>query len=297
MLSRFAFPAVLLFAIPLPAHAQIKLAWNFKQGDRFFVEEVTTVRQTLKIMGKENRQDLDQTRVLRFTVLKANPDGSAVLEQKIESVKIKVSGEGPDADTKVLSQFVGATFLIGIDSQRKISRFDGYEQLIKKIVKDNPVNAKLVRALMTEESLKAGVQDMLAFIPDKEVGPGKSWQGKTTSPLGPLGSLALLNTCTLKSIDEASKEAKITVMAKATYKPPAPNQDLGLKVSGGALRLANAAGTIVFDTVRGKLLRSEFKQTLEGSLKVTIREAPLEVELHQEQSLKRRVLEKNPLEK
>jgi hypothetical protein len=297
MISRLAWSMLLFLAIPLPAAAQVKLAWTFKQGERFFVEEVVKVRQTIKISGTENRQDLDQTRVSRFMVLKANADGSAVLEQKIEAVKVKVSGEGPDADTKVLGQFVGATFLIGIDSKRNITRFDGYEQLIKKIVKDNPVNAKLVRALMTEESLKAGIQDMLAVAPNQEVKPDKTWTGKTTLPLGPLGTLALVNTYKLVSVAEASKDAKITMTAKASYTPPAANQDLSLKVAGGDIRLEKAAGTFFFDAVRGRLLRSESSHTLEGTLKVTIRDAPVEVELHQEQSLKRSVLEKNPLEK
>jgi hypothetical protein len=80
MIYRLAWSTLLILAIPLPAAAQVKLAWNFKQGDRFYVEEITNVRQTIKIGNTENRQDLDQTRISRFTVLKANPDGSAVLE-------------------------------------------------------------------------------------------------------------------------------------------------------------------------------------------------------------------------
>jgi hypothetical protein len=297
MLSRLAWSLVLFLAIPFPLAAQVKLAWTFKQGERFFVEEVVNVRQTIKIAGTENRQDLDQTKVSRFLVLKANPDGSAVLEQKIEAVKVKVSGEGPDADTKVLGQFVGATFLIGIDAKRAITRFDGYEQLIKKIVKDNPVNVKLVRALMTEESLKAGIQDMLAVAPTREVMSDKTWTSKTTLPLGPLGTLTLVNTYKLAALAEASKEAKITMTAKASYTAPDPNPNLSLKVTGGDIRLERIAGTYFFDTIRGRLLRSESSHTLEGTLKVTIRDAPVEMDLHQDQTLKRRVLEKNPVEK
>ena len=297
MICRLGWSTMLFLVIPLPAAAQVKLAWKFKQGERFFVEDVVNVRQTIKIANSENRQDLDQTKISRFTVLKANPDGSVLLEQKIEAVKVKVSGEGPDADTKILQQFVGASFLIGIDAKRAVTRFDGYEQLIKKIVKDNPVNAKLVRALMTEESLKAGIQDLLAVAPNQEVMPGKSWTGKTTLPLGPLGTLVLVNAYKLESINKASKEAKITMTAKASYTPPGPNQDLSLKVTGGDIRLEKVAGTFFFDAVRGRLLRSETRHTLEGTLKVVIRDAPIEMELHQEQSLKRRLLEKNPLEK
>ncbi len=218
-----------------------------------------------------------------------------LLEQKIEALKIKVSGEGPEADTKVLKQLIGAAFLIGIDSKRAITRFDGYEQLIKKIVKDNPVNANLIRALMTEASLKAAIQEMFAFVPNQEVAPGKSWVGKTTLPLGSLGTLSLENTYKLDSIGEANKEAKIIVLSKAAFTAPGPKQDM--KVTGGDIGLEKSTGTIFFDTVRGRLLRSETRQTLLGTLKVAVRNAPIDVELHQEQTLKRRVLEKNPLEK
>src|SRR5262249_4281629 len=142
-----------------------------------------------------------------------------------------------------------------------------------------------------------GIQDLLAVAPNQEVTAGKSWTGKTTVPLGPLGTLALVNAYKLESINKASKEAKITMTAKASFTPPGANQDLSLKVTGGDIRLEKAAGTFFFDSVRGRLLRSETRHTLEGTLKLVIRDAPLDVELHQEQSLKRRILEKNPVEK
>ncbi len=85
-------PVVFLLAAPAGAHAQVKLAWQFKEGDRFFVQESTQVRQTIKARDTENRQDLNQTKVSRFTILKKNPDGGLVLEQTIASVLIKFLG-------------------------------------------------------------------------------------------------------------------------------------------------------------------------------------------------------------
>src|SRR5262249_1129098 len=89
MYRRLRFlPLLALLLFPVTARAQTKMEWKLKPGDVFFVEEVTQVRQTLILMGSETRQDLDQTRVLRFTVLKKNQDGGLVLAKKIEAIKI-----------------------------------------------------------------------------------------------------------------------------------------------------------------------------------------------------------------
>ena len=92
--SRFLALLVLIL-LPATARAQVRLEWKLKPGDVFFVEEVTQVRQTLILMGSETRQDLDQTRVLRFTVLKKNEDGGLVLAKKIETIRIPAGSNLP----------------------------------------------------------------------------------------------------------------------------------------------------------------------------------------------------------
>ena len=97
--------ALTLAGIALPAYGQVPLEWKFKEGDRFYIETVTHLRQQMKVMGQSFDQDLEQTTVLAFMVQKQNADGSVVLKEKFESIKFK-SGPGAVAvpDEKIFER-------------------------------------------------------------------------------------------------------------------------------------------------------------------------------------------------
>ena len=44
--------ALTLAGIALPAYGQVPLEWKFKQGDRFYVDTVTHLRQQMKVLGQ-----------------------------------------------------------------------------------------------------------------------------------------------------------------------------------------------------------------------------------------------------
>jgi hypothetical protein len=217
-------------------------------------------------------------------VVKKLADGSLLLEQTIESVKVKVSGAGPDADTRVLKQFEGARFQIALDARGKITRLEGYDALIKRLTGDNRANAKLVRALVTEESLRTAAQAVFSFLPPKEVALEESWKTETALPLGPLGSLFLENTFTLAAVEKAGQVAKITYTSRGGYMPPrASDGDRTLRIAGGDLRLRQANGTIIFDVAAGRLQRAQAKLGLEGTLRITLQDVEVDMEIRQEQ--------------
>jgi Family of unknown function (DUF6263) len=286
-----------LLCVPSPAAAQIKLTWQFKRGDRFFVEEVTDVRQTIKIADSESRQDIRQTKVSRCTVLDRAKDGGTVLQQVIESVKIKYLGEGPDADTSILKRLEGSVFKVTLDRAGKVIKLTGHDALLRQIAKENPANAKLVRALVTEECFKNGIEEWSAILPEKAVAKGQSWQRTTALPLGPLGGFTLDNRYTLEEIDEAANIARIALTATGQYAPPRHAVDPALNIRGGELRLTRSSGTLRFDIAHGRLLYSEGKQSLQGTLRLDARDARLPMELHQEQVRTIRFLERWPIQK
>jgi hypothetical protein len=290
-------PMLVLLAAPAVANAQVKLAWRLKKGERFFVEETTNVRQTIKIMETETRQDLEETKVSRFTVLTTEKDGGAVLEQTIQSVKIKHSGEGPDVDTKVLKQLEGASFQVTLDARGQVIKFAGYDELLKKIAKTDPLNAKPVRALMSEDSFKAGLTSLFGFVPEKKVARGDSWEHKHVLPLGPLGVLNLDDRYKFEDVEEAGKIVKVALTSHGTYAAPPQTPDAALKIARGEIRLLKSVSTLRFDAARGRLLGSETKSRLEGTLQVVVRDAPVTMYLEQEAQRKLRVFEKSPLEK
>ncbi|HJT78548.1 MAG TPA: hypothetical protein VJ739_15190, partial [Gemmataceae bacterium] len=87
MLSRCGIGAALvLAALAGPAPAQVTLQWKFKEGDKFYLESVSILKQSMKTLNKELKQDIEQTTLFSFTVQKKDSDNNAVLQATIESV-------------------------------------------------------------------------------------------------------------------------------------------------------------------------------------------------------------------
>ncbi len=261
---RHGLSVFLILLLPGLVSAQVTLAWKLVPGDRFVLDETVQARQTIKVMNTETRQDLDQVRRSRISVLKKSPDGSLVLEQKIESVKVQHGGDGPDANTKVLKQLEGASFWYHLDPKGNIKRVEGYDALVKQLAKDNRADAKLIRAVLTEESFKRGVETWLGFAPREAVDKGKTWQSKSSLPLGPLGAMALDKTCTLADFDLETQLAKITLTGRGSYQPPPEDNDRPFKTGPGQVRLLKYDGTISFNAAKGRLVQLEIRLSLEG---------------------------------
>src|SRR5947209_5421020 len=84
--------ALLLFGgLSVPAYGQVKMEWKFNEGDKFYVEDVTTMKQKIEFQGKGFDQTLKTTMVTSYTVKKKTTDG-VVLQQKIEGVDVKSMG-------------------------------------------------------------------------------------------------------------------------------------------------------------------------------------------------------------
>src|SRR5262249_51794720 len=128
--------ALVLSGMTVPAYGQDKLAWKFKEGDKFYLENVTGMKQTIEVAGQEIKQEIDATMVARFTVKKKTKDG-VEMAVKYESVKAKGKGQGIEAVTKIMELIKGAEFTFTLDKDNKVTKFTGYDELIKKITKDD----------------------------------------------------------------------------------------------------------------------------------------------------------------
>src|SRR5207253_11009480 len=99
MLRKAWVGAVLVFdGLSVPAYGQVKMEWKFNEGDKFYVEDVSTMKQKIEFMGKGFDQTLKTTMVTSYTVKTKGTD-TVVLVQKIEGVDVKsMGGLGRDMD-------------------------------------------------------------------------------------------------------------------------------------------------------------------------------------------------------
>ncbi len=297
MLRRSAVAVVCVLAgLAVPAYGQTKLEWKLKEGDRFYLENASLLNQTIKTGGMEVKQDMDQTVVSLFTVKKRNADNSLLIEQKVETVRLKTNGPVPPKAAQALE---GAVFTFTLTPRWEVTRFTGYDDLIKKLTNANPAAGKEVKKYLTEDLLKMTAQETFGFLPDKAVKKGDKWERKFIYPLGPLGTLTSTNKYTFEGTEKVDgKDAdKIAVDMTMTYAPPKVEGTPALEIKKGDLKVEGAKGTIYFDAAAGRLLRSEATIPAKGTMTFSYMGRDTEMELDQKQTIKNRVTDKNPLAK
>jgi hypothetical protein len=284
--------ALVLGGTAAPAFGQVKLAWRFKEGDSFYAETVTGLRLTVEREGKQTVSTLDGTTVSRFTVLKREGDG-AVLQQRIESSRMTSSGDFPGGGEKLAGRLKGAAFTIHVDGAGRITRFDGYDALVKKLSADNTDVARSVRQVLSEDTVKRTAEEVLVVLPPGPVNKGDKWTQQLTLPLGPLGGFKVENVYTYQK--KAREGVQIGVASALTYVPPRAGEENALfKVVRGDLKAEEAGGTVLFDPAAGRLVRHDIKVRLKGPVRVELMGNAVTMNLDQLQVTRVRVSDRNP---
>jgi hypothetical protein len=290
---------LLLGAAAAGAPAQVKLEWKLKEGDTFFLEEKVSAKDNVKLLKTDHPYELAFTRVTRFHVLKRNEDGGYLLEQKIESIKLDPSGTTGKADAKLVRAEEGTTFRVTLTPKLEVAKLEGYEAFVKKLAKSDDV-AKNVRILMPPTRFASATAALFSLRSGKEVAKGDSWTQEYIRPLGPLGSVKIESTCTLRGTEkiEDREVVKVEVSpAKSLYSLPQADGDAAFKVVKGDIRVERdkSAGTIYFSAALGRMVKSVTTLQLSGSLTATIMGATIAMDVEHEEKVTARILDKNPL--
>jgi hypothetical protein len=293
--------ALVLAVLTAPGYGQVTLEWKFKEGDKFFLETTSVFHQTMKTLGKELKQDLEQTTQFSLSVLQKN-DVGAVLEQKLEAISLKnlnMTGSSTN-DEKFLQQLKDATFKVTVTPRGEITKFEGYDDLLKKLAGDDAKARATIQAILSEDSLKRSVGDTFGLLPAGPVKSGDKWGGdkKTELPLGPLGSFTVVKNYTYdgKETVEGKSLDKISFSGSATYAPPkmADMSVLPFQVVKGDLKAENIKGIVLFDSGAGRLAMAETTMQLKGNVTIAASGTNIDTEAQQDQTIKTRLLDKAP---
>lgn len=154
---------------------------------------------------------------------------------------------------------------------------------------------KAIERIVTVDSLKTLVTELLACLPGKPVNPGDKWESKFDQKLAMLGSLARTTTYTYegKAAVDLKELHRITFTATVAYTPSTEKvEGVPFQIVKGKMETSEFKGTIYFDATAGRLAQSEVKMTLKGDLIVSLGTAQTDANLQQEVTSKTRVLEK-----
>jgi hypothetical protein len=291
---------VILLGTALAAEAQAPLQWRFRKNEEFYQETSATIKQTVTVAGQTQNQDFEQVTVSHYKVDQAVPEANTtILKQKIESVRI--NGTGPLASAaKAMEAMEGKVeFTITLDKNNQVQNIGDYEDFIKIVGKDDPIVSKSVRTMMSPDTLKKSIEESFTFLPAEPIAPGKSWTRESSMSLGPLGTVNAKHTYKYEGSENRNGRplAKISVTATVTYQASKGEAASGLnfQVTKGELKAENAKGIIWFDTTAGRLVDSEMKMHLKGTLTISANGQDYPMELDQEQTVRVRMTEQQPV--
>jgi hypothetical protein len=287
--------ALALALLPGALAAQEKLAWKFKEGEKFYLEEKTTIKQTIKVLGNDEEKEEEQLNLVSFLVKKKTADG-VVLVQTIEKLKSETKRGKEDPNTQqILEKMTGHQFTITLNNQGKITKFEGYNSLIEKISDNNPDVEKVLRAILPVDFFKKTSESQFSMLPDKAVAKGDAWQREMNMSMGPIGGFKIVHT--FKHEGEEKGLTAIGSSAKLDYIVPKDDGGLPFKITKGKMQAETAKGRLLFDNKLGRLDRDNTTIVLRGAMTIEIMNMEIDMEMHMEQTTVTRVLATKPGEK
>ena len=288
---RQAIVALVVLSAAAPAYGQeAKLQWKFKEGDKFWLEEVAVSKQAVSVLGLAQKIDQKTTTISNFTFDKVTAD-SVSLTMKIENVEVNTEGGFGGQFDKIMERTKGAVLNITMTPDGKVTKVDGFQALEKQLFGADDETAKLLKGLLKEEMFTKSVDQVFGFVPNKNVNKGETWTRESAVP-GPLGNFKSVSTYTYNGKGTGGEE--IAVMQSMEYTVPKGDFAGAFKVVRGDLKAENAKGSIIFDAEKGKLVSATFSVLTRGNLTVDVAGQELPLEMSVDTSTTTRVHDTNP---
>jgi hypothetical protein len=292
--------------------AKVTLAWKFEEGKPFYQTMTTNTEQTMKVMGSDVKQTQEQTFYFSWTPKKKTGD-SWELVQKIEGVKMNINiGGSPisydstkeNQTQNALGEFfkalVGSEFTVTLDTKAmKVTKVEGGKAFIEKLGKARPEMKPLLEQILSDAALKEMAEPTFAVLPTKPVAKGDTWERTSTLDMGPIGKYENKYTYTYQG--KEGGDDKIEVKTELKYTPPGEQSKgvggLPFKIKSAKLESTDAKGTILFDSAKGRVVKSDQSLNLTGKLSIEIGGTTTEVDLSQTQKTSVTTSDENPVKK
>jgi hypothetical protein len=292
MLRYFLPCAVLTIGLTVPAQAQVKLEWKFKEGDTFYIENVTKTKESIGIRGMANEYEKTTTGVARYKVVKTTADG-AVLEMQFVSVKSDGNDPLPALAGTFTDELKEVTFRITLSATGQVSKIEGFDDFFKKFAGDDKAVAKDLRSMGLEELYTQGITQAFGFLPAKAVSKGDKWKLTGTLPLPQVGSFKTETEYTYQGPGDNGEQ--ITFVEKYTYELPKAMDGALLKITKGDTKVEPSKGTITFDVASWRLVRLERPFKFKGTFTADGKGKELTFEVEQESTVIIRLFKENPV--
>lgn len=274
------------------AAGQEPLAWKFAEGDVFYVRRVYLQKQIVEVKDKTFRQNNRNLWLDRFRVEKKEGEVWR-LRWTLEDVRFRA--EGPigrgNLDKDLAERMQGAEFEVLVTPAGKIARLEGYGAFLKKVVGDRAELEKVLRVVLSEDGLRAGLEEIFTCLPEAAPRKDLRWQREVEEPLPPFGSLRNRLEFAYEGAQEEVHAIACTI--RTEYRLPARPLEL-LKVMKGEVAGEKAQARYRFDARKGRLVDAERVMNLRGTLTVEIGDVRSDLRFTGENRLDIRLFEERP---
>jgi Family of unknown function (DUF6263) len=289
---------LLLTAATPTARAQVKLEYKYPEGETLTYKTTSKTNQIMTIGGMEITTDVEQT-IVTSQVIGQRAGDSLPVRQKIDSLRTEMSLPGgaqitydskqPDAkiDNPQLEFLADVFKLVGemdytlvLDTMNKVKAVEGAEKLQEKAEKLNPLVKDAMRTRLAADKLKAEYEQSHDNLPGVLARPGEPWERTATIDGG--GQEMVVR----KKYEYSGTETKggktldkITVKTLELKFKDNPNSQAPSKVTKSDLKVDSSDGTILFDREAGRIVESQDKMRVKGTMTLTVGEMELPGEL------------------
>ncbi len=276
-------------ALQLPQHLQRgKFQWRFLEGDTFYIEKATTLRQTSNSAGLALNRT--QTMVLSCRVLPTSDAGETRLALRI--LGHKVVGKDPSAELGNLlaKGSKNMNLQVTLNQNDEVSELNGLVDEAARHTGDPELMREISRKMGVEAMWKEFLNRTFGFAPSQVVLPGDQWRRPVQFTYLCYGDLRGHSQYTH---DGPGKDGEVISFTDIWKDEPPKDKSLFF---GHTLKISKfkgepAQGVLVFNVARGRLVRLESTIRLE----ITHESVPVDTNLKFEEKLSVRVLAENPM--
>ncbi len=239
----------------------LKLVWKLKAGDTFLQELTVTQKPTFKVQGIAVASLLQYQIVSRFTVVKADADGSLVVMQKVEGARLL---QADDLTRSTLAgavgQLPGTTHTLHLSAKMDVTKFENGAGG-PKVGKFNGGAAMQMASLLDRDGWKELVQ-VTFFQFDQPLKVNDRWSKPMTHNWGGLGSWH--GKINYGYVGQQANLHKVAYGLQLAYRAPNAGIIAGMKINGAQFQPQQAEGAILFDADRGRVIEAQERFRVRG---------------------------------
>lgn len=273
---------LIIGATATSSFAETKLEHKVNEGDKYTTQTISTVDQTLTIVGMETKMKAENIATVEAVVGKRDGEGKISVKEKLKSMQINIKGTAGDYGfDSVNPDEAGASPLEVMRPIHKVlatrtvtTTFDK-DNRVAEIKADADALAQLpeeVRALakgqFDPDNLKEAANKLRDVLPKKAVKQGDSWERTNEADFGGGQMMEFKTKYTYEGTVESGGRTLHKITSETLTAELSINADSPLPISlkESKLTVKESKGLILFDNKKGRTVENTESVHIVGKL-------------------------------